>query len=115
VRLDTILDRLDAFGLPYAFLEFKDSELNPAPGPPFIVYLTTIAPRGPDEGPALIEQVDVAIELYTDEPAPALENRLEAEILEGVDYRRFQAVIDSENMVQTAYEFTITQKRRLTP
>lgn len=115
MRFDTILERLDAFGLPYAHLQFEDSETNPAPKPPVIVYLATVTPRGPDCGPAMLEQVEAAIELYTDYPDSGLESRLEVEILEGVDFRKFQAVIDSENLVQTAYEFTILQKRSVKP
>lgn len=115
MRLDTILDRLDAFGVPYAYLEFKDSEKDPAPDPPFIVWIQTVISRGPDCGPVMLEQIEAAIELYTSAPNEALETRLEAEILDGVEYRKFQTDIDSENLIQTAYEFTILQKRSIAP
>ena len=115
MRLDTILGRLDAFGVPFAHFEFEDSETNPAPEPPFIIWIQTVTSRGPDCGPAMLEQVEVAIELYTNFPDETLEKRLENEILAGVDYRKFQATIDTENLIQTAYEFTILQKRSIAP
>jgi hypothetical protein len=115
VRLDTILERLAAFGVPFALFEFQDSAKNPAPEPPFIVWLKTVTARGPDCGPAMLEQVEVAIELYTAFPDSGLESRLEGEILAGVEFKKFQTGIESENLIQTAYEFTILQKRSITP
>lgn len=109
----TILARLEELGIPHAHHDFKDSEKNPAPSPPFINWFLTENARGPDCAPNCLVSVDGAVELYTDDPDEALERRLEATVLFDVEFRKFQAVIEKENMIQTAYEFSILEKRSM--
>lgn len=44
-------------------------------------------------------------------PDESLEGRIEEEVLSDLPFRKYQTEITSENMVQTAYEFNITQKK----
>ena len=59
-----------------------------------------------------IREIDGSLELYTDRtPDGSLEERIEEEVLFDLSFSKYQAEITSENMVQTAYEFNITQKK----
>lgn len=50
---------------------------------------------------------------YTDKVADgSLEKEIEEKVLFDVDYTKYQDTIESEDMVQTAYEFTIYEKVR---
>lgn len=109
--LDDVLRRLATLGLPVAFREFKDTKKNPAPEPPFAVYLAQERQRGSDDKNRLRE-VSASIELYTDRaPDAALEKRIEEEVLFDVEFDKYQAEIKTENVVQTAYDFEILQKK----
>lgn len=113
MRLETILGRCRALELPFAKDEFEETEETPLPVPPYLVYIIpTIKPRGSDEKP-FINEISVGLELYTDKIADEeIEKRIENEILYDVDYVKYQTTIQSEELVQTAYEFTILEKIR---
>lgn len=88
----------------------EDSEKQ-IPDPPYIVYLVSEDQRGNDNKNT-IREVDGSIELYTDRtPDESLEGRIEEEVLSDLPFKKYQTEITSENMVQTAYEFNITQKK----
>lgn len=58
-------------------------------------------------------EIHAALELYTDKVADgSLEKEIEEKVLFDVDYTKYQDTIESEDMVQTAYEFTIYEKVR---
>lgn len=53
------------------------------------------------------------LELYTDKTADSsLEKEVEQKVLYDIGFNKFQETIQSEDMVQTAYEFTIYEKIR---
>lgn len=114
ITFETLLARAEALGLPLARNEFVATKKNPAPEPPFIIWLRADTARGADNVSNILE-TNGAFELYTEGVDTALEARLENEVLQDVEYRRFQAPIPSENLTQTAYEVTILQKRRIKP
>lgn len=88
----------------------EDGE-KPVPNPPYIIYLVSEEQRG-DDNKNRIREIDGSLELYTDRtPDGSLEERIEEEVLFDLLFSKYQAEITSENMVQTAYEFNITQKK----
>ena len=110
-KFETILERLDALNLPVAHREFKDTKRNPAPEPPFVVYLIEERQRGSDDRNRLRE-ISVSLELYTDRtPDAEIERRIEDEVLYDVEFVKYQADIREENTVQTAYDFEILQRK----
>ncbi len=109
--LETVLERLEELKLPVAFREFKDTKRNPAPEPPFIVYLIEERQRGSDDRNRLRE-ISASMELYTDRtPDAEIETRIENEVLFDVEFSKYQAEIREENTVQTAYDFQILQRK----
>lgn len=108
---EEIIERATAIGLPITKNAFKKTAKKPIPDPPYIVYLIDESQRG-DDRRNRIREISGSLELYTDRaPDEALEARIETEILFDVPFEKYQAEITSENMIQTAYEFNITQKK----
>ncbi len=110
MQVDAMLERLAAFGIPSALHQFTGTKKNPTPDPPFNVYFYTSTTRGADLAPVSILQADFVIELYTEKPDDAIIAQFEAAVVPDVEYKKFQAPIQGENLIQTAYEFTFTQK-----
>lgn len=113
MRLETIIDRAKEMGLPLAKDAFRETKENPLPVPPYLVYIVPqVVGRGSDER-ILLHEIHAALELYTDKVADgSLEKEIEEKVLFDVDYTKYQDTIESEDMVQTAYEFTIYEKVR---
>ncbi len=109
--VETIIDRAKATGLPLAKDAFRETKENPLPEPPYLVYIVPqVVGRGSDER-ILLHEIHAALELYTDKVADgSLEKEIEEKVLFDVDYTKYQDTIESEDMVQTAYEFTIYEK-----
>lgn len=110
VKYERIIERAAALGLPIAEYEFRDTKKSPAPDPPFVIYFCSEDQKGTDEKNR-IRQINGSIELYTDrKPDHNLERRIEREVLFDIDFHKTTAPIQSENMYQTAYDFTVVQK-----
>ena len=108
---EEIINRAEGLGLPMAEFAFEGTRKNPVPDPPYIVYLRESNVYGHDTGNA-IESISGSIELYTDrKPYPEWERRIESEVLFDINFEKQQAAIESERMVQTAYDFSVIQKR----
>ena len=108
---EEIIKRATGIGLPIAKNEFRKTAKKPVPDPPYLVYLISENQRGDDTGNR-IREIDGSIELYTDRvPDESLEEQIEEKVLFDVEFEKYQATITSENMVQTAYEFKVTQKK----
>lgn len=114
MRLETIIERARALGLPLAKDEFRETKETPLPELPYLVYIT---PQDnvskSDDGAVGVRAIQAAMELYTDKIADSsLEKEIEQKVLYDVGFNKFQETIQSEDMVQTAYEFTIYEKIR---
>ena len=112
MRLETIIERARAFGLPLAKDEFRETKETPLPELPYLVYITPqTSVSCSDDGAVGIRKIQAAIELYTDKIADSsLEKEVEQKILFDIEYNKYQETIESEDMVQTAYEFTVFEK-----
>lgn len=110
-RYEQIVERAGQIGLPIAEYEFRDTKQNPAPDPPFLIYFSSEDQDGPDDFNA-IRRIAASIELYTErKPDHSLEKRIENEVLFDVPFHKTTAPIQSENMFQTAYDFSVVQKK----
>ena len=108
---ETVLKRAEGLNLPFAHMQFIPTNKTPVPDPPFLVWLAEEQQRG-DDTRNRIRQIDGSLELYTEKKAdPDLEKRIEEEVLFDVEFQKYQAQIPNEDTVQTAYDFTITQKK----
>lgn len=109
--IEEIITRATAIGLPITENAWKKTAKKPVPDPPYIVYLVSESQRGNDKKNT-IREIDGSLELYTYRtPDESLERQIEEEVLFDLPFEKYQADITSENMVQTAYEFNITQKK----
>ena len=56
----------------------------------------------------------MAIELYTDRsPDKKIEEKVEKEVLKGIEYTKYQTKLESEDITQTAYEFNLIEKGKI--
>lgn len=109
---EEILERAKSLGLPMAEYQFVKTSKNPVPGPPFLIYMSEEEQYGSDFK-VLLCRITGSLELYTDRnPNPELERRIEEEVLYDIDCAKAQIKINSENMVQTVYEFEVVQKKK---
>ena len=112
--MDNIINRLNLLGIPVAQTQFIDTKKDPAPSPPFIIWITNENARGADYKNNIVE-AESAIELYTDifdkDRRGIYEAKIESSVLHDIEFRKYPAPVPSENMFQTAYEFTIIEKR----
>ena len=108
MRLETIIKRAESLGLPIAKDAFRETRETPLPEPPYLLYITPqINGRGGDDV-ILVHEIFAALELYTDKAANGeLEKLIEEKVFFDTDYQKYQDTIEDEDIVQTAYEFTI--------
>lgn len=108
---EDVIKRAERLNLPFAHNQFMPTNKNPVPDPPFLVWLSSEQQRG-DDTKNRIRQIEGSLELYTEKRAdPAIERRIEEEVLFDVEFRKYQTKIPGEDMTQTAYDFTIIQKK----
>ncbi|MFA4033052.1 hypothetical protein ACEG19_04030 [Blautia stercoris] len=109
---EEIIKRATALGIPIAKNEFRKTAKKPVPDPPYLIYLLNEEQRGDDKRNR-IREINGSIELYTDRvPDETLEQQIENEVLFDIEFSKEQALISSENMIQTAYDFKTIQKGR---
>ncbi len=112
---DEIIKRAAALGYPIAENEFTVTKQNPAPTLPFVCYSRVEHFTGSDDA-VRIKTTDGAIEFYTDRKPSAEDLKkiaeFEKKVFFDVDYTKSQNFISSENMTQTAFDFTIKEKIR---
>jgi hypothetical protein len=96
---------LQATGYPVAYLRFVETENEPLPQPPFIVYLSAFSSNSFADNRVNKEIDNVQIELYTDKKDQDAENKL-ATVLNDheLPYQTTETFIESENLFQKIYE-----------
>ena len=112
---DEIIKRAAALGYPIAENEFTVTKQNPAPTLPFVCY-SRVEHFTESDDAVRIKTTDGAIEFYTDRKPSAEDLKkiaeFEKKVFFDVDYTKSQNFISSENMTQTAFDFTIKEKIR---
>ena len=111
MKVQRIIDRAAALGLPIAENEFKKTKETPLPNPPYLIYYEDESTTGGGDNIALYKKRKTVLELYTTKKCDeALEKKIEQEVLHDIGYGKYQALIQSEELVQTAWDFVITEK-----
>lgn len=107
MTVETLVERVKAFGLPVAKNQFDGTIEDPVPDPPYLVYLLPHERgRGADNLNNL-KETDFDLELYTredDKEREKLEKGIEKSIFPDVEYDKYVAPIPDEECYQTAYE-----------
>lgn len=105
--VEELIGRAKAAGLPIANMAFEETEESPVPEPPYLVYLITNQRMRGADTVNNIKETDFSLELYTDlfaSDREALEEAVEQAVFFDVETEKYVAFIESENMVQTAWE-----------
>ena len=97
-----LTERAESLGLPITKNAFEGTLENPVPPLPYMVYLLPReATAGADSRPNNLMADDWQLELYTvadDEAAEEIRTRIENEVLHDVDYVKFVAYVESEEI-----------------
>lgn len=100
-----------------AGIKERGSRFLKPPAGTYAVWFDDVAGTGPDLAPTSIFAHDVRVELYEPKPDATAEAALEAELtargLEWVKHDRLW--ITAEQIYQTIYEYSYTDKRRTQP
>jgi len=102
IELKTILE---ATGYPVAYLRFYETNDQPLPQPPFIVFISAYSSNFMADNQVYKEINNIQIELYTDKKDVDAENKLATILNENeLPYSTTETFIESENLYQKIYE-----------
>src|SRR4051812_9199414 len=108
MNLEELKAVLDSTGFPVAYHSFVESDNNPLPDTPFIVYLCTYSSNLSADNTTYFPMQNVQIELYTDKKDLMAESIVEAVLNENeIPFATTEAFIESENMFQKIYEMRL--------
>lgn len=116
VTVEKLIERAMAVGLPIANMAFEETEETPVPELPYLVYLM---PHQKNRGADMvnnIKETDFSLELYTDKFATDREyweESVEDKVFFDVETEKYVATVESENMIQSAWEVNgLIQKKK---
>lgn len=96
---------LQSTGLPVAYSHFVESENDPLPQPPFIVYLVAYSSNFGADNSVYYQIRNIQIELYTDTKDEEIEHLVEQALNENeLFYQTTETYIESEQLFQKIYE-----------
>jgi hypothetical protein len=105
MNLSELKPLLEATGYPVAYLRFYETENEPLPEPPFIVYLVAYSSNMMADNRVHHEIQNVQIELYTDKKDLLAENKIASVLNENeLPYETTETFIEAENLYQKIYE-----------
>jgi hypothetical protein len=108
MNLTELKEILMATGYPVAYLRFVETENEPLPHPPFIVYLATYSSNFMADNVVHQEIENIQIELYTDKKDLIAENKIATVLKENeIPFQTTESYIDSENLYQKIYEMRL--------
>lgn len=111
-----IITRATALGYPIAENEFVITKQTPPPTLPFICYQRIEHYKGTDDLVRL-RTTEIALDFYTDrrlsESDIAKIAEFQRKVLFDLEYTKTQTFIREENMTQTAFDFSITEKIKI--
>ena len=111
MRVTEIISSAEALGLPIAENEFRKTKEKPLPEPPYVIWYEDEQGSDGADKAVLIKKRNMVLELYTDKVGDkGIENRIEKEVLYDIGHKKYQAPVEGEDLVQTAYSFTVTEK-----
>lgn len=108
MNLSDLKNILMATGYPVAYLRFVETENEPLPQPPFIVYLSAYSSNYFADNKVHQEIENVQIELYTDKKDLNAENKVATVLNDNeIPFQTTESYIDSENLYQKIYEMRL--------
>lgn len=106
---------LKTLGLPVAYHHFVDTPENPAPIPPYIVYLEADSGAWGSDERNEIKRTVYLVELYTLRKDLEVQEKLESLFNEkGIKFGCIETFIESEKLFQAAYNIQFITKIRRT-
>lgn len=108
MTLPELYQALVSTGLPVAYDHFDDTEDNPAPAPPFIVYLFSGSNDLIADNRNYVDVGNFQVELYTAKK-DLLREKLVQDLLKSLElpYSKSEIWLESERMYQIIYEIQI--------
>lgn len=108
MKLEELKTILEATGFPVAYSHFVETENNPLPRPPFIVYLVSFSSHLHADNQVYKPIENIQIELYTFKKDQEAEAILEAVLNENeLPYSTTETFIESEELYQKIYEMRL--------
>lgn len=108
MKLDELKTILEATGFPVAYSHFTETDNEPLPQPPFIVYLAVYSSNFMADNKVHIPIENVQIELYTDKKDLDAEAKVEAVLNENeIPFQTSEIFIDGEQIYQKIYEMRL--------
>lgn len=108
MKLTEFAKQLGTIGYPVAYNHFKNTPNNPAPEPPFIIYLEEDSNNFGADNKVLKQVVNYRIEVYSDEKDFDLEEQIEQLLDENnIFYDTDELFIKQENLYQRMYFITL--------
>ena len=108
MKLDELKTILEATGYPVAYSHFTETENEPLPTPPFIIYLAAYSSNYMADNKVHIPIENVQIELYTDQKDLEAEAKVEAVLNEAeIPFQTTELYIQSEEIYQKIYEMRL--------
>jgi len=108
MKMNELKTILEATGFPVAYSHFIETENEPLPSPPFIVYLATYSSNFMADNKVHIPIENVQIELYTSKKDLEAEAIVEAVLNENeLPFATTEAFIESEELFQKIYEMRL--------
>jgi hypothetical protein len=108
MKLDELKTILEATGFPVAYSHFTETENDPLPQPPFIVYLAAYSSNFMADNKVHIPIENVQIELYTRKKDLEAEAKLEAVLDDQeIPYQTSEIYIQDEDLYQKLYEMRL--------
>jgi hypothetical protein len=96
---------LEATGFPVAYSHFTETNNEPLPQLPFVVYVATFSSHFLADNKVFKSVENVQVELYTERKDLAAEAKVDAALNDNeLPYSTTETYIDSEQMYQKIYE-----------
>jgi hypothetical protein len=105
MNLQELHEILQATGMPVAYSHFTESDTEPLPTPPFVVYLCTYSSHFHADSKVYKYIDNVQIELYTSKKDLDAESRIEEVLNDNeIPFQTIETYIESEQLFQKIYE-----------
>jgi hypothetical protein len=96
---------LEAAGFPVAYSHFTETDNEPLPQLPFIVYVATFSSHFLADNKVFKSVENIQVELYTERKDEAAEAKVETVLNDNeIPFATTETFIDSEQMYQKIYE-----------
>lgn len=108
MTLEELKDILEATGFPVAYSHFVESENEPIPEPPYLIYIVAYSSHFSADDQVYKPIENAQIELYTSRKDVEAENIVESLLtLNHIPFATTETFIESEELYQKIYEMRL--------